>query len=154
MENDLWEKGADWWQRSFTEGADPEYEEQILPLVEQYARGARRVLDIGCGEGQVGRRLADQGAEVVGLDPTESQIRKAAIEEVSPATYEHSPTSSRVETPSSTRLCCVWRSNTSNLLRLPFKRSHECFCRGVDSCTSGPSTTAVARKWLGGGCRF
>jgi SAM-dependent methyltransferase len=77
MENDLWEKGADWWQRNFTEGADPEYEDQILPMVEHYARGARRVLDIGCGEGQVGRRLAGLGAEVVGLDPTDSQIREA-----------------------------------------------------------------------------
>ena len=77
MENDLWEKGAAWWQLNFTEGADPEYEEQILPLVERYARGARRVLDIGCGEGQVGRRLAAHGAEVVGLDVTDSQIRRA-----------------------------------------------------------------------------
>jgi SAM-dependent methyltransferase len=77
MENDLWEKAAHWWQLNFTEGADPEYEEQILPLVERYARGARRVLDIGCGEGQVSRRLAGQGAEVVGLDVTESQIRRA-----------------------------------------------------------------------------
>ncbi|MGB7052557.1 MAG: class I SAM-dependent methyltransferase [Acidimicrobiales bacterium] len=77
MENGLWEKGADWWQRNFTDGADPEYEEQILPLVERYARGAQRVLDIGCGEGQVSRRLASQGAEVVGLDVTESQTRRA-----------------------------------------------------------------------------
>src|ERR1700722_20328369 len=77
MENDLWEKGAAWWQRNFTEGADPEYEEQILPLIGHYARGARRVLDIGCGEGQVGRRLVSQGAQVVGLDITESQIRVA-----------------------------------------------------------------------------
>ncbi len=30
MENDLWEKGGGRWQRNFTEGADPEYEEQIL----------------------------------------------------------------------------------------------------------------------------
>ena len=79
MENDLWEKGAAWWQRNFTEGADAEYEEQILPLVERYARGARRVLDIGCGEGQVGRRLAGRGAEVVALDVTWSQIRKAYV---------------------------------------------------------------------------
>jgi len=77
MENDLWEKGAAWWQTNFTEGADAEYEEQILPLVERYARGARRVLDIGCGEGQVGRRLAGQGAQVVALDVTWSQVRKA-----------------------------------------------------------------------------
>ena len=77
MENDLWEKGAGWWQQNFTEGADAEYEEQILPLVERYARGARRVLDIGCGEGQVGRRLASRGAQVVALDVTRSQIRRA-----------------------------------------------------------------------------
>ena len=77
MENDLWEKGAGWWQANFTEGADAEYEEQILPLVERYAHGARRVLDIGCGEGQVGRRLAGLGAEVVALDVTWSQIREA-----------------------------------------------------------------------------
>jgi SAM-dependent methyltransferase len=77
MENDLWEKGADWWQTNFTEGADAEYEEQILPLIERHARGARRVLDIGCGEGQIGRRLAGQGAEVVALDVTRSQIRRA-----------------------------------------------------------------------------
>ena len=77
MENDLWEQGAAWWQRNFTEGADAEYEEQILPLVERHARGARRILDIGCGEGQVGRRLASQGAEVVGLDVTWRQIRRA-----------------------------------------------------------------------------
>ncbi len=77
MENDLWEKGAAWWQKNFTEGADPEYEEQILPLIERYARGAGAVLDIGCGEGQIGRRLASHGAAVVGLDITESQIRVA-----------------------------------------------------------------------------
>jgi SAM-dependent methyltransferase len=77
MENDLWEKGAAWWQRNFTEGADSEYEQQILPLVGHYARGARRVLDIGCGEGQVGRSLASQGAEVVALDLTRPQIRRA-----------------------------------------------------------------------------
>jgi SAM-dependent methyltransferase len=77
VDTDLWEKGAGWWQSNFTDGADPEYEEQILPLVEHYARGARRVLDIGCGEGQVSRRLAAQGAEVVGLDVTESQVRMA-----------------------------------------------------------------------------
>ena len=77
MESDLWEESASWWQRNFTDGADPEYEEQILPLVERYARGAHRVLDIGCGEGQVSRQLTRHGAEVVGLDPTASQIRSA-----------------------------------------------------------------------------
>jgi len=68
-----WEQHAGWWQREFTDGADPEYEEQILPLVDLHLAGARRVLDVGCGEGQVSRRIAALGADVVGLDPTVAQ---------------------------------------------------------------------------------
>jgi len=74
---ELWERHARWWQRGFTEGADAEYEEQVLPLAEHHLRGARRVLDVGCGEGQLSRRIAGLGAEVVGLDPTRAQIRAA-----------------------------------------------------------------------------
>lgn len=73
----LWETHAAWWQRAFTDGVDGEYEEQILPLVEHHLHGATRVLDVGCGEGQVSRRIAGLGADVVGLDPTASQIRTA-----------------------------------------------------------------------------
>lgn len=75
MDNEaLWEQHAGWWQREFTAGADAEYEDLILPLVERHVRGARRVLDIGCGEGQVARRLAGLGGPVVGLDPTAAQV--------------------------------------------------------------------------------
>jgi len=74
---DLWERNARWWQDTFTEGADPEYEEQILPLAERFVRGAHRVLELGCGEGQVSRRIARLGADVVGLDPAPTQIRAA-----------------------------------------------------------------------------
>jgi SAM-dependent methyltransferase len=73
----LWERHAKWWQEEFTDGADPEYEEQILPLVEQHLMGSRRVLDVGCGEGQLARRAAALGAEVVGVDPTHNQITVA-----------------------------------------------------------------------------
>jgi len=73
----LWERHAAWWQQGFTEGADPEYEEQVLPLVEEHLRGARRVLDVGCGEGHIARRIALLGNDVLGLDPTPSQIRAA-----------------------------------------------------------------------------
>ena len=38
---------AQWWQDGFTDGADPEYEEQILPLAAECLAGAQRVLDIG-----------------------------------------------------------------------------------------------------------
>ncbi len=75
----LWEQHSRWWQRKFTEGADPEYEEQILPLVQKHLRRGRRVLDVGCGEGQVARYIARSGAHVVGLDPTPSQIREAHV---------------------------------------------------------------------------
>jgi SAM-dependent methyltransferase len=69
-----WEQHAGWWQREFTDGADPEYEEQILPLIDRHLGDARRVLDVGCGEGQVARRLATHGVDVVGLDPTVAQL--------------------------------------------------------------------------------
>lgn len=76
-DDDLWETHADWWQDGFTAGADPEYEEQILPLAAEHLAGARRVLDIGTGEGQVARLAAKLGAEVVGLDPTWNQVEVA-----------------------------------------------------------------------------
>jgi SAM-dependent methyltransferase len=74
---ELWERHATWWQEGYSEGADAEYEEQILPLAETLLAGARRVLDLGCGEGQLTRRLGRQGAQVVGLDPTANQIEEA-----------------------------------------------------------------------------
>ena len=70
MSDLLWEEHAGWWIEGFTDGADPEYVEQILPLAAAELQGARRVLDIGCGEGQLARLAAQQGAAVVGVDPT------------------------------------------------------------------------------------
>ncbi|MGQ0825835.1 MAG: class I SAM-dependent methyltransferase [Actinomycetota bacterium] len=74
-DRDLWERNAQWWQDGFTAGADREYEEQILPLAADCLAGARRVLDIGAGEGQVSRLASQLGAElVVGADPTWAQL--------------------------------------------------------------------------------
>ena len=75
---DFWEQHAGWWQDGFTAGADPEYEEQIIPLATECLAGARRVVDIGTGEGQLARVAAGLGAELVaGVDPTRAQLRVA-----------------------------------------------------------------------------
>jgi SAM-dependent methyltransferase len=75
---DPWERHAAWWQEGFTDGADPEYEEQILPLAAEWLRGSDRVLDVGTGEGQLARLAVKGGAGLVaGLDPTWKQLTVA-----------------------------------------------------------------------------
>jgi SAM-dependent methyltransferase len=80
---DLWEAHSDWWQRQFTDGVDPEYTEQILPIVTEWTAGRGRVLEVGTGEGQVARAVAARAradgsaASVVGVDPTVNQIIEA-----------------------------------------------------------------------------
>jgi SAM-dependent methyltransferase len=74
-DDDLWERNAGWWQEGFTDGADAEYEEQILPLARECLAGATRVLDVGTGEGQIARLVSREGAPfVVGVDPTSAQL--------------------------------------------------------------------------------
>lgn len=77
---ELWESHAKWWIDGFTDGADPEYVEQILPLAAEELVGVTRVLDVGCGDGQVTRLAAgiDGVALAVGVDPTWNQISVAA----------------------------------------------------------------------------
>ena len=78
MTGDSWEDHADWWQREFTDGADPEYAEQILPLAEAWLAGFDRVLDIGTGEGQVARGCARPTASPGGRASTRppAQVRR------------------------------------------------------------------------------
>ncbi len=76
--DDLWDRVAGWWQDNFTAGADPEYEEQILPLAVEHVGTSARVLEVGAGEGQVARAIAEAGAGfVVGTDITAAQVVEA-----------------------------------------------------------------------------
>ncbi len=85
-DEDPWEQHAAWWQEGFTEGADAEYEEQILPLVADLLSGYDRVLDIGAGEGQVSRLASTGGSScVVGIDPSLAQAAKACERAGGPA---------------------------------------------------------------------
>ena len=78
MKEPVWDEHADWWQREFTDGVDPEYVEQIIPLALEQVEGLDRVLDLGTGEGQLARAIIErQDGFVVGLDPTRSQIQVA-----------------------------------------------------------------------------
>ncbi len=73
-DNGLWDEHAQWWIDGFTDGADPEYVEQIIPLAVEELAGRHKVLDIGCGDGQIARALAAQGSDVLGVDPTQLHI--------------------------------------------------------------------------------
>jgi len=77
--SELWELTAGWWQATFTDGADAEYTEQIIPMAAEHLAGARQVLDVGTGEGQLARVASTVGGveRVVGVDPTWAQIRTA-----------------------------------------------------------------------------
>ncbi len=78
MADHSWERHAGWWQKEFTAGADPEYEEQILPMADEHLAGAARVLDVGTGEGQLARRAIRAGSRfAVGIDPTRKQLATA-----------------------------------------------------------------------------
>lgn len=77
---EVWDANAKWWKDTFTDGADREYEIEILPLVAAELFGRRRIVDIGCGEGQVARRLAADGAAIVGVDPSGEQLKNALVE--------------------------------------------------------------------------
>ena len=70
----LWEKYTPWWVEGFTEGADPEYVEQIIPLALEELQGFSSIVDVGTGDGQIARALHAQGSAVIGVDPTAAQI--------------------------------------------------------------------------------
>jgi SAM-dependent methyltransferase len=79
VSEDPWEAHARWWQKGFTDGADAEYTEQIVPLAVEHLAGAASVLDVGAGEGQLSRVASGlPGAgRVVGVDPTTAQVSEA-----------------------------------------------------------------------------
>ncbi|MDQ4089075.1 MAG: class I SAM-dependent methyltransferase [Actinomycetota bacterium] len=84
-DRELWETHAGWWQEAFTEGADAEYTEQIIPLAAEHLAGASTVLDVGTGEGQLARVAAGAGARVVGVDPSWGQLTEARRRAAGPA---------------------------------------------------------------------
>ncbi len=91
--SDPWEAHAEWWQRQFTDGVDPEYTEQILPLISSHLPSGGVLCDVGCGEGQVARMAAEiNQMSVVGLDPAHAQVAVATQRGGGPAYTQGSAT--------------------------------------------------------------
>lgn len=77
---------AEWWVREFTDGADAEYSEQMLPLIDRHlpvagvAGRPLRIVDLGCGEGQAARVVAGRpDSLVVGVDASVALLDVAAV---------------------------------------------------------------------------
>lgn len=69
-----WDDHARWWVDGFGAGRDPVWSEQILPLAADLLMGRGRVIDLGCGEGQLLRRLPSGS---VGLDSSRALLQEA-----------------------------------------------------------------------------
>jgi SAM-dependent methyltransferase len=76
---DAWEENAEQWLAwARTPGHDTYYLELNLPAFAQLVPAAgRRTLDVGCGEGRVGRWLAQAGHRVAGIDSSPTLVEHA-----------------------------------------------------------------------------
>jgi SAM-dependent methyltransferase len=75
-----WERNAEFWIRIIREQLDP-FRTELTDAAVLKALGpcrGRTVLDAGCGEGYLTRRLAGQGATAVGVDRSAGLIAAAA----------------------------------------------------------------------------
>lgn len=78
--SEAWEQNAEQWLAwARTPGHDTYYWQLNLPAFAELVPGAgTRTLDIGCGEGRIGRWLADRGHRVVGIDSSPTLVDRAA----------------------------------------------------------------------------
>jgi SAM-dependent methyltransferase len=76
---DAWEQNAEQWLAwARTAEHDSYYLNLNLPAFAQLLPGAgRRTLDVGCGEGRIGRWLTDAGHCVVGIDSSPTLVDRA-----------------------------------------------------------------------------
>jgi len=74
----IWEQIGPWWDPSVRDG-DEFHRAFIFPTLEPWLAlaGGERVLDAGCGNGALARRMARSGAEVHGVDSSSSLIDQA-----------------------------------------------------------------------------
>ncbi len=74
-----WEAVAEWYDAMIAEDKSDHFRDVIVPATLKLLqpRGGMRVLDVACGQGAIARQVADQGAEVVGVDASPKLIETA-----------------------------------------------------------------------------
>lgn len=72
-----WDASAEGWIAAQEGGGDFARRHVLDAPMLAAARGARRALDVGCGEGRFCRMLAAQGVRTVGVDPTAALLARA-----------------------------------------------------------------------------
>lgn len=77
MSDGGWNASAEAWIAAQAEGGDFARRHVLDGPMLRAARGARRALDVGCGEGRFCRMLAEAGVETVGVDPTPALLARA-----------------------------------------------------------------------------
>jgi SAM-dependent methyltransferase len=89
-----WDSEAGNWTRfARTPGHDNTHQDINLPaLIDLLPRPGNRTLDLGCGEGRLGRFLRSEGHRVAGIDSSPAMVRFAASHAAShEASHEASP---------------------------------------------------------------
>ena len=76
-----WEKPAEWYDQHQGEAGDDFYQRLILPTVLRRldATAGQRVLDLGCGQGVLGRTLARAEVRSLGVDASPSLVQAARL---------------------------------------------------------------------------
>ena len=74
-----WDRVSEWYDRMLAEKGSDHYEKVLIPgvLALLEPEPGRRVLDVACGQGVISRAVAEQGAEVVGVDASPRLIERA-----------------------------------------------------------------------------
>ena len=152
--SDLWEHHAGWWQDGFTEGADAEYDEQILPAGRgrHLAEAATRVLDVGLRRGAAG----PAGGRASAPARSSASTRPARRSRWPPRRGRRAglrprpaPPACRSPTAPSTPSSPAWCSSTSRRSTTPSPRWPGCCGPAVASSSS--STTPCSRRRAAGG---
>lgn len=94
--NTGWNEVSNWYDQLVGEKGSDYHQNVIIPGALEMLKPQKgeRILDVGCGQGVFSRRLAEEGAEVVGVDASDNLIK--AAQKRSPNIKYHAADASRM----------------------------------------------------------